>query len=432
MEENNSMITKDARDDGGDECRIRVEEAIARLRRGEMVILCDDVTREDEGDVVFLADRAEKRAVDFVVRHACGLLCVAVDEEIADRLELYPMVQRNTSAHHTAFTVSVDAANGGTGISVADRWEAVRRLGAPTTATDELVRPGHVFPLVARSGGIFERSGHTEGAVELARLCGASPAAAICEVVGEGDTMARGGELIAFARRHRLGIVTIEELKVYCTRATATGTLPTAWGPAVIETCRAEGGRGEPTVVVRYREPQGDREVNGERHDRSDAPPMGYTAVRIHSECFTGDVLGSTRCDCRAQLAAAQRYLARYGGLLIYLRQEGRGIGLEEKVRAYALQDEGLDTVDANTALGHEPDERDYSHARRILHRRGIERVALLTNNPEKVSALADNGCDVVRIPLEVAHTAENARYLETKRTRFGHLLTALPTTNAT
>lgn len=385
---------------------INVEDAVAELKAGGMIIVTDKHNRENEGDVLFLADRIRPEQMDFMIRHACGLVCVPVSTKIAARLGLDPMVASNTATHETAFTVSVDAANGGTGISASDRTEAVKILADPESCSTDLVRPGHIFPLIAKDGGIFERDGHTEAAVELARLCGASEAAVICEIVGKDYGMAEGDELEAFAETHGLGIISIEELKDYLTEPEAASSLPIEEGDFTIETFCSDDS-SEPVVVL-----------------RSDVPADGdYFPVRIHSECLTGDLFGSRRCDCGAQLDSSIKYIAEHGGMLIYLRQEGRGIGLSNKVKAYRLQENGADTWQANVMLGRQPDERSYSRAVSILKHYGKSRIALLTNNPDKLSALEDAGFDVKRVPLEIAPGKENRAYLETKKEKFNHMI---------
>jgi 3,4-dihydroxy 2-butanone 4-phosphate synthase/GTP cyclohydrolase II len=371
-----------------------------------MIIVTDKHERENEGDVLFLADRIRPEQMDFMIRHACGLVCVPVSSKIAARLGLEPMVASNSSTHATAFTVSVDAANGGTGISAADRTEAVRIIASPDSGPADLVRPGHIFPLIAKDGGVFERDGHTEAAVELARLCGASEAAVICEIVGKDFGMAEGKELTVFAEEHGLGILSIEDLKDYLTEPGAESMLPLEQGDFTIETFVSDDS-AEPVVVLRSK-----TECS-----------TGRMPVRIHSECFTGDVLGSRRCDCGSQLEQSIEFIAANGGLLIYLRQEGRGIGLTGKVKAYKLQEAGVDTWQANVMLGYQPDERDYGRAVSILKYYGYERIALLTNNPDKLSALEDAGFNIKRIPLEIEPGDENLAYLKTKKEKFNHMI---------
>ena len=386
--------------------RIDTEKAVAILKDGGMIIVTDRDDRENEGDILFLADRIKPEQMDFAIRHACGLVCVPVSRAIARRLGLEPMVASNSSTHETAFTVSVDPANGGTGISAADRTEAVRLLADPESRPEQLARPGHVFPLIAKDGGIFEREGHTEAAVELARLCGAPEAAVICEIIGENFGMAEGAELDAFAEKHGLGILTIEQLKDYLTEPEAGSILPTDFGDFRIETFVSEDS-SEPVVVLKS-----DTAVAGDR-----------VPVRIHSECFTGDVLRSKRCDCGGQLDASLEYLGANGGFLVYLRQEGRGIGLSRKIMAYRLQEDGADTWQANVMLGRGPDERNYGRAASILKYYELNKIALLTNNPDKISAMEDAGFDVERLPLEVEAAEESLAYLRTKKEKFNHMI---------
>ena len=385
---------------------IDVDKAVAELSAGGMIIVTDKHDRENEGDILFLADRIKPEQMNFAIRHACGLVCVPVSIEIASRLGLDPMVASNSSTHATAFTVSVDAANGGTGISAGDRTEAVKIIADPKSQSVDLVRPGHIFPLIAKAGGIFERDGHTEAAVELAKLCGAPEAAVICEIIGKDFGMAEGEELEAFADVHGLGILSIDELKDYLTEPEAESRLMLEQGDFTIETFVSDDGPS-PAVVLRS-----EKDCAGD-----------YLPVRIHSECFTGDVLGSRRCDCGSQLDESLRYLSEHGGMLIYLRQEGRGIGLTEKIKAYKLQENGADTWQANVMLGHQPDERTYSRAVSILKHYRCKKIALLTNNPDKLSALEDEGFDVIRVPLEIEVGSENLAYLKTKKEKFNHMI---------
>ncbi len=403
--------------DSASDARQRVEAAVDALRRGQAVIVVDDVGRENEGDVVLWAGAATPERVNFMVREARGLLCAPLTAERAEALQLTPMVGRNTERYGTAFTVSVDAAEGiTTGISAADRSATLRLLADPATRHGDLVRPGHVFPLEARPGGVLARAGHTEATVDLLTMAGLSPVGAICEVMAEDGTMARGPALERFARRHALPLVHIADVVRERRRRER-------WVERV-------GEASLPTVYGTFRAVAYDERLTGEVHlavvkgsPGNDGAP---TLVRIHSECMTGDVFGSLRCDCGEQLHEALRRIEAAGsGVVLYLRQEGRGIGLGAKIQAYALQEQGRDTVEANLELGFPADARDYTVAAQILCDLGVSRVALMTNNPEKLQVLADLGIEVVdRVPLEVAASGPfSRRYLETKRDKLGHLL---------
>lgn len=401
--------------------------AIAALRAGRPVVVLDPPDREGEGDLVLAADCASPDQLAFAMREARGLLCVAMDGARLDALELPPMTEVNTGPQGTAFTVSVDAAGVSTGMSATDRARTVRALIDPATRPADLLRPGHVFPLRAAAGGLRERQGHTEAAVELCRLAGLTPAAVITEIVNPDGSMAGPRDLRAFARRHRLPLVTVAELLAWLDRAGAPGGDGASSGAPPIPRVRRVGESSLPSEhgsfrLVAYAPAAGaSTDLALVLGDGPGPPPL----VRVHSECLTGDALGSLRCDCGAQLAEARRRIGAAGrGVIVYLRQEGRGIGLREKIRAYALQDAGLDTVDANVALGYSPDLRDYGRAAAILRDLGVARVRLLTNNPAKLAGLVERGIDVVeRVPLEIAAGPCSARYLATKAARLGHQL---------
>lgn len=381
---------------------LAIEEALERIRGGQMVIVVDDEERENEGDLVIAADFADADAVQFMARQGCGLICLALTAERLDALTLPSAWPTPNALHGTAFTVSVDARHGvSSGISAQDRATTIHALLDPATRAEDLARPGHVFPLRARPGGVLERRGHTEAAVDLARLAGLSPAGVICEILGEHGDMARGDELRAFAARWDLGIVSIAQIADHLRSnqvvLRAVADLPTRYSHFQV--------RG-------YEEPQTRREhlalVLGElaAGGASDAAPL----VRIHSECLTGDGLGSLRCDCGAQLDEALAVIAAEGrGALIYLRQEGRGIGLLAKLQAYALQDQGANTLEANLQLGLPIDARSYGAAIAILRNLGVYTVRLLTNNPAKVAALEAGGIACQRLPLQVGMTRESA-----------------------
>lgn len=396
-----------------------VEAAVAALARGEMIVLIDAPERENEGDLVIAADAVTPEAVNFMVTHGRGLVCVPVARERLCELGIPPMVAKNGDAHGTAFHVSVDhATETTTGISAADRAATIRALADPAATPADFVQPGHVFPLAGREGGVLRRAGHTEASLDLMALAGRAPAAAICEIVGDDGEMERLPGLLAFAERHELEIATIADLIAYRLRSerlvvrSSSARLPL---------------NGATFDVTGYRDLMDDREhVALTLGDVADGEEV---LVRMHSECLTGDVFGSRRCDCGAQLELALEMIAAEGrGVVVYLRgHEGRGIGLFNKIHAYRLQDEGLDTVDANLRLGQPVDRRDYGVGMRILRDLGVRRLRLLSNNPAKRAGLEGYGLEVVdRVPLVTEPTAENARYLETKRTRMGHVFEPL------
>lgn len=395
-----------------------VEQAVADIAAGRPVVVVDDEDRENEGDLVFAAALATPELVAFMMTECRGLICVPMEGPDLDRLRLGQMVEENTESMRTAFTVTVDARSGtSTGISAADRARTIRLLADPSSAPGDFVRPGHVFPLRAREGGVLTREGHTEAGIDLARLAGLRPAAVICEIANEDGTMARLPQLVPFARKHGLPIISIEALIAYrraepTVRREAETPLPIGSGDF-----RAFGYRSTADGVEHIALVAGG--VSGGRLDDGDD-----VLVRVHSECLTGDVFGSLRCDCGPQLQASLRRVAEEGrGVVLYLRgHEGRGIGLVHKLRAYQLQENGRDTLDANLELGLPADARDYGAGAQILTDLGVRSLRLLTNNPDKTSALTRYGLTVLgREPLPVQAGEHNLRYLQTKRDRMGH-----------
>jgi len=396
-----------------------LEDAVAALLAGRMIVVVDDVDRENEGDLVLAAETVTEEQMAFLVRHTTGIICVPMPPERVDELKLPQMVEDNTDSHATAFTVSVDHVDVGTGVSARDRAATVRSLVNPDTVPGDLRRPGHMFPLRARPGGVLERSGHTEAAVDLLRMAGLSGVGVISEIVDDDGSMRRGESLTAFAEEYDLPVLHIADLVTYRSRRyedlelVASSRMPTTAG--IFQALAYRSGRDgtEHLVLV-----AGDVEAAG----RSEAGAL----VRVHSECLTGDIIGSLRCDCGGQLQQAMQAVAEAGaGVIVYLRgHEGRGVGLAHKIRAYAFQDGGLDTVEANLVQGLPGDARSYDTAAAVLADLGVMRVRLITNNPLKTLELARLGVTVVdRVALPALPTPENVRYLRTKRDRMGHEL---------
>ncbi len=396
-----------------------IEEAVEEIRAGRMLVVVDDEDRENEGDLLMAADRVTPEAVNFMAKYGRGIVCMPMLGERLDELQISMMVSDNTAPLATAFTVSVDARRGvTTGTSAYDRAVTIRTLVDPATRSEDLTRPGHVFPLRAMPGGVLRRAGHTEAAVDLARLAGCSPAGVICEVLDADGGMARVPELLTLARTHGLKAITIKDLIEYriqkekLVRRAATTRMPTDYGEFTLIAYETTVDDRVPLALV-----MGD--VAG------DEP----TLVRVHSECLPGDVFGCRRCDCGAQLYKALAIIEREGrGILVYMRQEGRGIGLLNKLRAYELQDQGKDTVEANHALGFRADLRHYGIGAQILLDLGVKNLRILTNNPKKIVGIEGYGLHVVdRVPIEIPATDANRRYLMTKREKLGHLFTSFP-----
>lgn len=397
----------------------RIEAALNDIKAGRMVILVDDEDRENEGDLCMAAELVTPEAVNFMASRAKGLVCLALTEDTADQLNLRPMVDENTSLYRTAFTVSVDAKKGvTTGISAQDRAVTIRTAVNDGAGPEELVRPGHIFPLRARKGGVLVRAGQTEGSVDLARLAGLKPAGVICEIMKEDGTMARMPDLERFSKEHGLRIVTIADIIEYRLRKDklvsriAEATVPTKYG-------------GEFRAIA-YQ-----NDVDFHEHlalVKGEINPDEPVLVRVHSECLTGDVLGSLRCDCGDQLKGAMKMIEKEGkGVLLYMHQEGRGIGLANKLKAYQLQDEGLDTVEANERLGFMADLRDYGIGAQILVDLGVRKMRIITNNPKKIKGLEGYGLELFdRVPIESTPHVKNVEYLRVKKEKMGHIITNL------
>ena len=407
-----------------------IHDGLSEIAAGKMVIVVDDEDRENEGDLVMATQFVTPEAVNFMATYGRGMICVCLTDRRADELNLHPMVAQNTSLRGTGFTVSIDYLHGTTtGISAYDRAKTLNAVVDPRTKPEDFARPGHIHPLRARDGGVLVRPGQTEGSVDLARLAGLRPAGVSCEIMNEDGSMARMPQLEVFARRHQLPILTIADLIEYrrrrerlIERRVTDVRLPTDLGEFRLHLYNSKTDGKEHLALT---------------HGWSDAPAEGQrefpaleetVLVRVHSECLTGDLLGSLRCDCGPQMHAALAQIAAGGkGVLLYIRQEGRGIGLESKLRAYQLQDQGLDTVEANEKLGFPPDMREYGVGAQILHDLGVRRMRLLTNNPKKLAALEGYGLEIVeQLPIEPAVHEYNEQYLRTKRDKMGHLFSEL------
>ncbi len=393
-----------------------IEEALSDLKSGKIIIVVDDADRENEGDFLIASSFVTPEIVNFMATHGRGLICVALTEERCEELQLPMMVNKNTASHETAFTVSVDLLGHGctTGISASDRSKTIHALIDQDTSPDDLARPGHIFPLKAKSGGVLRRAGHTEAAVDLARMAGLAPSATIVEIMNEDGTMARLPELMALAEKHGMKIVSIEDLIKYRLEKESqiermvSVKMPTVYGDFEL-------------VAFKHAETGQEHLALCKGNWTKDEPVL----VRVHSSCITGDIFGSCRCDCGPQLHASMQMIEKEGkGVILYMNQEGRGIGLLNKLKAYNLQEQGFDTVEANLKLGFKMDERDYGVGAQILRALGVSKMRLLTNNPTKRAGLIGYGLEIVeRIPIEIEANPHNQRYLETKRDKMGHTI---------